>query len=170
MAFMITLSLLLIAGAVVGVVARRRTHRRHPSSGLSDLDAEVEANQWLVRLGGGLVPPDVRVWAGADEEAARALIRAAECHRAARDRLATARTAEEYGEATRMAREGLRQLRRARTALGLEKPPAADGPPPCGPSAGRGGGAVVLGEWPETCCPPVPVAGLMGSHRSFPPS
>ncbi|WP_063781147.1 hypothetical protein [Streptomyces maremycinicus] len=127
--FMFTLSVLLIVGAAAGVVAQRRAGRAGragrcgrsgPSgpSGLSGLDAEVEANHWLIRLGGGLVPPDARAWAGADETAGRALTSAAECHRAARDRLSTARTAGEYEEVTRVAREGLEHLRVARTALG----------------------------------------------------
>ncbi|MCX4763527.1 hypothetical protein OG562_21690 [Streptomyces sp. NBC_01275] len=114
--FMIMLSVMLIVGAVVGVVAQRRAQRgRRPS----DLDAEAEANHWLVRLGGGLVPPDVRVWVDADETAGRALTDAAECHRAARVRLAAASTAGEYAEVTRVAKEGLEHLREARTALGL---------------------------------------------------
>ncbi|MDR6979729.1 hypothetical protein J2X68_006466 [Streptomyces sp. 3330] len=140
--FVITLSVLLIAGAVAGVAARHRAGRtRRPSgrpgrpgrfggpgrtgrsgaagpSGLSDLDAEVEANHWLIRLGGGLVPPDVRAWAGAEEAAGRALTGAAECHRAARDRLSVARTVREYEEVTRVAKEGLEHLRAARAALG----------------------------------------------------
>jgi hypothetical protein len=124
---MIALSVLLIVGAVVGVLAQRRTQRRRPPS---DLDAEAEANHWLVRLGGGLVPPDVRAWAGADETAGQALTGAAECHRAARAQLATARTAAEYGEVTRVAKEGLEHLRAARSALGLglESSPAAPAP------------------------------------------
>lgn len=116
MGFMITLSVVLIAGAVAGVVAQRRAQRaRHPS----DLDAEADANHWLVRLGGGLVPPDARTWESADEESARALTSAAECHRQARARLAAARTAAEYEEVSRTAREGLEHLRRARAGLGL---------------------------------------------------
>ncbi|MFD9433938.1 hypothetical protein [Streptomyces sp. NPDC060002] len=87
----------------------------------------MEANHWLIRLGGGLVPPDARSWAGADETAGRALTSAAECHRAARDRLTGARTAGEYEEVTRMAKEGLAHLRTARTALG--QPASADGVP-----------------------------------------
>ncbi|KQX62312.1 hypothetical protein [Streptomyces sp. Root1310] len=143
--FMITLSVLLIVGAVAGVVAQRRVGRTrrpagrpgHPgrsgrparpgrsgrsgasgSSGLSDLDAEAEANHWLIRLGGGLVPLGARAWAGADEAAGRALTSAAECHHAARDRLSGARTAGEYEEVTRVAKEGLEHLRSARAALG----------------------------------------------------
>ncbi|MFD5266628.1 hypothetical protein [Streptomyces sp. NPDC058335] len=117
MGFMVVLSVLLVVGAVGGVVAQRRSRRdRHPSG----LDAEAEANQWLVRLGGGLVPPDVRAWAGAGEDTARALTSAADCHREARARLADARTAAEYAEVTRTAREGLDHLRRARAGLGRE--------------------------------------------------
>ncbi|MFI1029443.1 hypothetical protein [Streptomyces sp. NPDC020951] len=113
--FMIMLSVLLIVGAVVGVVAQRRAQRsRRPS----DLDAEAEANHWLVRLGGGLVPLDVRAWARADETAGQALTSAAQCHRAARAQLAQARTAAEYAEVTRVAKEGLDHLRTARAALG----------------------------------------------------
>ena len=127
--FMIALSVLLIVGAVVGVLAQRRTQRRRPPS---DLDAEAEANHWLVRLGGGLVPPDARAWAGADETAGQALTSAAECHRVARAQLAAARSAAEYGEVTRVAKEGLEHLRAARSALGLglglESPPAAPAP------------------------------------------
>ncbi|MFJ4617700.1 hypothetical protein [Streptomyces sp. NPDC088812] len=130
MGLMIVIAVLLIAGAVAGVVAlRRAAPRLRPSSHLSDLDAEAEANQWLVRLGGGLVPTDVRAWAEADEAAGRALSRAAECHRTARARLAAARTAQEYGEVTRLAGEGLDHLRTARTALGLDRPPADDRAP-----------------------------------------
>ncbi|MBK3628639.1 hypothetical protein ACWC9X_04285 [Streptomyces asoensis] len=121
--FMITLSVLLIAAAVAGVVAQRRAARVRRPPVRAGLDAEAEANHWLIRLG-GLLPPNARAWAGADESAGRALTRAAECHRAARARLATARTAAEYEEATRMAREGLDQLRSARTALGTEPVPA----------------------------------------------
>ncbi|MCX5525341.1 hypothetical protein OG342_21215 [Streptomyces bobili] len=107
-----------VAGGVAcGVVAGRRSRRDRSPSGL---DAEAEANQWLVRLAGGLGPPDVRAWAGAGEDTARALTSAAECHRAARARLATARTAAEYAEVTRTAREGLDHLGRARAGLGRE--------------------------------------------------
>ncbi|TQJ54363.1 hypothetical protein OHU34_20945 [Streptomyces sp. NBC_00080] len=129
--FMITLSVLLIVGVVAGVVAQRRTARtRRPAGrpGLSDLDAEAEANHWLIRLGGGLVPPGARAWAGADEAAGRALTSAAECHRAARDRLSGARTAGDYEEVTRVAKEGLEHLRSARAALGQPASGAVDGP------------------------------------------
>ncbi|GAB7103113.1 hypothetical protein JCM4814A_14270 [Streptomyces phaeofaciens JCM 4814] len=122
MAFTLVLSALLITGAVTAVVAQRRSRRPRPPSGL---DAEAEANHWLVRLGGGLVPPDARTWVGADEEAGRALTRAAECHREARARLAAARTAADYAEVTRVAREGLAHLRTARAALGLDPASAA---------------------------------------------
>ncbi|MEH0545586.1 hypothetical protein QA802_21685 [Streptomyces sp. B21-105] len=121
--FAITLSVLLIVGAVLCVVAQRRDWRRRPSSGL---DAEAEANHWLVRLAGGLVPPDVRAWAGADVAAERSMTQAAECHRAARTRLATARTAVEYEEATRLAKAGLEHLAAARAGLG--RGPAAPTP------------------------------------------
>ncbi|MEU9435405.1 hypothetical protein [Streptomyces sp. NPDC048252] len=161
--FMIALSVLLIVGAVAGVVAQRRAGRtRRPAgrpgrpvrsgrpgrsgasgpSGLSDLDAEAEANHWLIRLGGGLVPPGARAWAGADEAAGRALTGAAECHRAARDRLSGARTAGEYEEVTRVAKEGLEHLRSARAALGQPASAAVDGPAlPCAarvPALGAG--------------------------------
>ncbi|MEH0556749.1 MULTISPECIES: hypothetical protein [unclassified Streptomyces] len=112
--FAIMLSVLLIVGAVVCVLAQRRDRRRTPSG----LDAEAEANHWLVRLAGGLVPPDVRAWSGADVAAERSLTHAAECHRAARTRLTTARTAAEYEEATRLAKAGLEHLAAARAGLG----------------------------------------------------
>ena len=122
MGFTITLSLLLITGAAAAaVVAQRRRSRTRPPSGL---DAEAEANHWLVRLGGGLVPPDVRAWEGADATVDRALTAAAECHRQARTRLSTARTPAEYQEVTRLAKEGLTHLRTARAGLGLDAPPA----------------------------------------------
>ncbi|MCF4139373.1 hypothetical protein L1856_25335 [Streptomyces sp. Tue 6430] len=110
-----------VAAAVAWTVARRRSRRPRPPSGL---DAEAEANQWLVRLGAGLGPPDPRVWSGAGEDTARALTGAAECHRVARARLAEARTAAEYAEVTRTARQGLGQLRRARTGLEGKTAPA----------------------------------------------
>ncbi|MFJ4690984.1 hypothetical protein [Streptomyces sp. NPDC088766] len=119
MGFMVVLSVSLLVGAVaaVGAVARRRSRLPRPPSGL---DAEAEANQWLVRLGAGLVPPDARAWAGAGEDTARALTSAAECHRVARERLADASTAAEYAEVTRTARQGLDHLQRARAGLGGE--------------------------------------------------
>ncbi|MER5714256.1 hypothetical protein [Streptomyces sp. NPDC002132] len=116
MGFTITLSVLLIAGAVAGIVVRRRGRRVRRPSGL---DAEAEANHWLVRLGGGMTPSDPRTWEGADEGVAPALTSAAECHRRARALLASARTAAEYEEVTQTAREGLEHLRRARAGLGL---------------------------------------------------
>ncbi|MFJ8111215.1 hypothetical protein [Streptomyces sp. NPDC096132] len=121
MAFAITLSILLITGAVVGVIAQRRAQRtRSPS----DLDAEAEANHALVRLTGGLVPPNARAWSTANAETGRALTRAAECQREARTRLSEARTAADYAEVTRLAREGLDHLRVARAGLGTDSPPA----------------------------------------------
>ncbi|MFE6825112.1 hypothetical protein [Streptomyces sp. NPDC057690] len=110
-------------------------------SGLSDLDAEAEANHWLIRLGGGLVPPGARAWAGADEAAGRALTSAAECHRAARDRLSGARTAGEYEEVTRVAKEGLEHLRSARAALGEPASAVLDGER--GPGQARGHGSAL---------------------------
>ncbi|MER5434689.1 hypothetical protein [Streptomyces sp. NPDC002588] len=119
MAFAVTLSVVLIVGAAVAVTAQHRAHRTRTPS---DLDAEADANHALVRLTGGLVPPDARTWSGADEETARALTRAAECRQEARSLLATARTAAEYGEVSRVAGEGLAHLRTARTGLGLDAP------------------------------------------------
>ncbi|MGX1271216.1 hypothetical protein [Streptomyces phaeoluteigriseus] len=124
MGFMVVLSALLVVGAVGGVLVRRRSRRGRPPSGL---DAEAEANQWLVRLGKGLVPPDLSAWAGAGEDAARALTSAADCHREARARLADARTTAEYAEVTRTAREGLDHLRRARAGLDRETASATPG-------------------------------------------
>ncbi|WP_405870950.1 hypothetical protein [Streptomyces sp. NBC_00005] len=125
MGYAIALSALLIAGAVGAVVVQRHAQRVREASGpsgprgASGLDAEAEANRWLIRLGGSLAPPGARTWAGADETAGRALTDAAECHRAARALLAEARTAAEYERATRTAQEGLRHVRTAREALGV---------------------------------------------------
>ncbi|WP_133910975.1 hypothetical protein [Streptomyces sp. NBC_00582] len=121
MVFATVLSVLLIVGAAAGVLAQRRSHRDRPPS---DLDAEAEANHALVHLTSGLVPPDARAWSTARKEAGEALTRAAECQREARTRLTTARTATEYAEVTRLAREGLNHLRAARTDLGLHPTPA----------------------------------------------
>ncbi|MEU0118659.1 hypothetical protein ABZ137_34515 [Streptomyces bobili] len=130
MGLMVVWSVLSVCGAVggvaVGMVARCRARRGRSPSGL---DAEAEANQWIVRLAGGLVPPDVRAWEGADESAARALTSAVECHRTARARLAAARSAGEYEEVTQVAREGIRHLYAARTALGLDSDQTAPASP-----------------------------------------
>lgn len=114
----IVLALLLIAGAAFAVVLLRRSHGARGGSDLSDLDAEVEASGWVLRLGASLSVPEARIWAGADETATRALTAAAECHRAAGTQLSAAHTAEEYARATRLAREGLAHIATARAALG----------------------------------------------------
>jgi hypothetical protein len=119
MGYAIALAALLIAGAVGAVVALRRS--RSPR-GTAGLDAEAEANRWLIRLGGSLMPPGAGAWASNGQAAGQALTDAAECHRAARALLAEARTAAEYGRVTRTAREGLRHIHAAREALG----PTAD--------------------------------------------
>src|SRR4051794_23850543 len=117
MGFALLLALLLIAGALF---ARRRRDRVH---GMSGLDAEADANRWLVRLGGSLSALDVRAragveaGAGADRNATRFLSDAATCLRTARDELATARTPTQYAQVTRTAVEGLHHVRVARTAL-----------------------------------------------------
>lgn len=123
MGFAVLLALLLIAGAVV---ARRRCGRtRGPSdlSRLSDLDAEADANRWVVRLGAGVSALDVRTRTGAraDGMAAQALSDASERLRTARAELATARTAAEYALVRRTAAEGLDHVRRARTSLGPDQ-------------------------------------------------
>ncbi|MFL1901890.1 hypothetical protein ACJWDR_22705 [Streptomyces tauricus] len=127
MGFAVLLALLLIVGAVV---ARRRWGRARDLSDvseLSDLDAEADANRWVVRLGGSLSALDVRsraeasTSAGADVIAAQALTAAAERLRTARDELATARTAAQYALVTRTAVEGLAHVRTARTSLGLDQ-------------------------------------------------
>ncbi|MGW0573709.1 hypothetical protein [Streptomyces tauricus] len=129
MGFAVLLALLLIAGAVV---ARRRWGRARDLSDvseLSDLDAEADANRWVVRLGGSLSALDVRTRAGVDVGAsagvdviaAQALTVAAERLRTARDELATARTAAQYALVTRTAVEGLAHVRTARTTLGLDQ-------------------------------------------------
>ncbi|MDC2946154.1 MULTISPECIES: hypothetical protein [Streptomyces] len=120
----VLLAPLLVLGAVVAVIAQwRRGDRREATS---DLDAEADANRWVVRLGGGLAGIDVRAQAAADDEAARALSDAAERLRTARARLASARTPDQYAVVVRTAAEGLHHVGEARRALGLD-PPAADG-------------------------------------------
>ncbi|WP_043675770.1 hypothetical protein [Streptomyces xylophagus] len=114
----IVLALLLIVGAAFAVVLLRRAHGARGGSDLSDLDAEVEASGWVLRLGASLSVPEARIWAGADEIATRALTAAAECHRAAGAQLTAAHTANEYAQATRFAQEGLAHIATARAALG----------------------------------------------------
>ena len=116
MGYAIALCALLIAGTVGAVVALRRTQA---APGPTELDAEAEANRWLIRLGGSLMPPGAGNWAGNGKTAGRALTDAAECHRAARSLLAEARTAAEYERVTWTAQEGLRHVDAAREALGL---------------------------------------------------
>ncbi|MCL6734699.1 hypothetical protein [Streptomyces neyagawaensis] len=123
MEFAVLLALLLVLGAVVAVIAQRRHDDGRGAT--SDLDAEADANRWVVRLGGGLAGIDVRAQAGADEDAARALADAAERLRTARARLASARTPDQYAAVVRTATEGLRHVGEARRALGLD--PAAEG-------------------------------------------
>jgi len=127
MGFAVLLALLLIVGAVA---ARRRWGRAH---GMSDLDAEADANRWVVRLGSSLSSLDVRARAGADSEATQALADASERLRTARDALTTARTAAEYALVTRTAAEGLQHIRTARASLGLD------------PESDRAGGPVFAG-------------------------
>ncbi|MFF4505513.1 hypothetical protein [Streptomyces sp. NPDC001401] len=127
MGYAIALSVLLIAGTVGAVVALRRT-RVVP--GATELDAEAEANRWLIRLGGSLMPPGASSWASNGKTAGQALTDAAECHRAARSLLAEARTTAEYERVTRTAQEGLRHVQAAREALGLAADPASVAPEP----------------------------------------
>jgi len=116
MGYAIALSALLVAGTVGAVLALRRTQA---APGPTELDAEAEANRWLIRLGGSLMPPGASSWASNGKTAGRALTDAAECHRAARALLAEARTAEEYERVTLTAQQGLRHVEAAREALGL---------------------------------------------------
>ncbi|MFI8233503.1 hypothetical protein ACIGDI_32225 [Streptomyces sp. NPDC085900] len=113
----IAFSALLITAAVVAVTLLRRGRTGRDGS---RLDAEAEANRWLIRLGGSLMPPGTAGWVTAGETAGRALTEAAECHRTARTQLTEARTTAQYEQATRTAQEGLRHVRTAREALGLE--------------------------------------------------
>ena len=126
------LSLLLIAGAVGAVVARRRAR----PDALSDLDEEAEANRWVVRLGGSLSALDVRTLARADRTAVQALTDATERLGTARAQLAIAHSGVEYAQVKRTAAEGLQHVREARTALGLD----SDQPAP-----GRGDAGVTIG-------------------------
>ena len=134
MGIVVPLTLLLTVGAVVSVVlVRRRAGAPTVASGLAGLDAEVEANRWVVRLGGslsGLRP-------GADDAAAQALAEAAGRHRAARGLLADARTPAEYALARQTAAEGLQYVSAARSALGLESGPPGAGEPTGGSGSPR---------------------------------
>ncbi|UXX94426.1 hypothetical protein N7U49_24430 [Streptomyces sp. AD2-2] len=121
----VVLALLLIAGATFAVAAQRRSHRARNRSDVSDLDAEVEASGWVLRLGASLSVPEARIWSGAGEPATQALTVAAECHRTATTRLAEAHTAAEYAEATRVAKKGLAHVATARAAL-EDRPALAD--------------------------------------------
>ncbi|MFE7766673.1 hypothetical protein [Streptomyces sp. NPDC057438] len=122
----VLVAVLLIVGAVVALVARRRSvEDPGPSSGL---DAEADANRWVVRLGGSLAGIDVRAQATAGGAAAESLTDAAERLRTARAELARARTPDEYARVSRTAVEGLRHVRAARAALGMDSGPGgADG-------------------------------------------
>jgi hypothetical protein len=111
------LLLSLIAGAVVVRRLRGRTR------GMSGLDAEADANRWVVRLGGSLSTADVRAGTGADRSAERSLTDATACLHTARGELATARTPAQYTQVTRTAVAGLHHVRTARAALGLAPDP-----------------------------------------------
>ncbi len=114
----VLVAVLLIVGAVVATVARRRpVEDPRPSS---DLDAEAEANRWVVRLGGSLAGIDVRAQARAGGSAAESLTEATERLRTARAQLTGARTPDEYARVTRTAVEGLRHVGEARVALGMD--------------------------------------------------
>lgn len=133
----VLVAVLLIVGAVVAIVARRRSVDEPGPS--SDLDAEADANRWVVRLGGSLAGIDVRAQAGAGGSAAESLTDATERLRTARAQLTRARTPDEYAQVTRTAVEGLHHVRAARTALGMDPGPGA-GPGP-GPAPAPGAGA-----------------------------
>jgi len=147
------LSLLLIAGAVGAVVARRRAQ---PSDVLSDLDEEAEANRWVVRLGGSLSALDVRTLARADENAVQSLTEATERLRTARVQLATAHSGVEYAQVKRIATEGLQHVRTARTALGLDSADSPGGDEEQPP--GRGRRAVPEDTRAPGSCLPVPAS------------
>ncbi|CBG71560.1 MULTISPECIES: hypothetical protein [Streptomyces] len=120
----VMVAVLLVVGAVVAIVARRRSvGDPGPASGL---DAEADANRRVVRLGGSLAGIDVRAQAGAGGAAAESLTDATERLRTARAQLARARTPDDYARVSRTAVEGLDHVRAARAALGMEtgRPPA----------------------------------------------
>lgn len=144
----VLVAVLLIVGAVVAVVARRRSVDE--SAPTSDLDAEADANRWVVRLGGSLDGIDVRAQAGAGGSAARSLTDATECLRTARAQLAKARTPHQYAQVTRTAVEGLHHVQAARTALGTDAGPGA------GPTGGGGSGSGATGQVEVPPPPPAP--------------
>lgn len=139
----VLVAVLLIVGAVVAVVARRRSVDEPGPS--SDLDAEADANRWVVRLGGSLAGIDVRAQAGAGGSAAESLTDATERLRTARAQLTRARTPEEYARVTRTAVEGLHHVQAARTALGMETGPGAGPTRGAGADAGPGAGGQAEG-------------------------
>lgn len=148
----VLVAVLLVVGAVVAIVAQRRSVDGPGPS--SDLDAEADANRWVVRLGGSLAGIDVRAQAGAGGSAAESLTDATERLRAARAQLTRARTPDEYAQVTRTAVEGLRHVGAARTALGMDTGPCA------GPAEGAGPGANGQAE--------VPTASLVRTASSRP--
>lgn len=139
----VLVAVLLIVGAVVAIVARRRSVDEPGPA--SDLDAEADANRWVVRLGGSLAGIDVRAQAGAGGSAAHALTDATECLRTARAQLTKARTPDQYAQVTRTAVEGLHRVHAARTALGMD----------AGPRGGAGSG--VAGQVEGSASASVPV-------------
>lgn len=140
----VLVAVLLVVGAVVAIVAQRRSVDGPGPS--SDLDAEADANRWVVRLGGSLAGIDVRAQAGAGGIAAESLTDATDRLRAARAQLTRARTPDEYAQVTRTAVEGLRHVGAARTALGMDTGPGAG---PCaGPAEGAGPGVNGQAEVP----------------------
>ncbi len=138
----VLVAVLLIVGAVVAIVAQRRSVREPGPA--SDLDAEADANRWVVRLGAGLAGIDVRAQAGAGGSAAQSLTDATEHLRTARAQLTAARTPDQYAQVTRTAVEGLHHVQAARTGLGMD--------------AGVGAGAGAAGQVPMPMPMPMPVS------------
>ncbi|KPI09487.1 hypothetical protein OK074_3293 [Actinobacteria bacterium OK074] len=148
MGFAVLIAVLLIVGAVAGIVVQRRsvgpyagpvpeseekpeekTEAAAPETSVApDGDAEAQARLWSQRLGGSLATLygalDSALGAKLDRTAAQALADAAERRDVAVALLPTAATAAQYAEVTRTAVEGLHYVRAARTALGLDPPPA----------------------------------------------
>lgn len=150
----VLVAVLLIVGAVVAIVARRRSVDEPGPS--SDLDAEADANRWVVRLGGSLAGIDVRAQAGAGGSAAESLTDATERLRTARAQLTRARTPDEYAQVTRTAVEGLHHVRAARTALGMD--PGTGAGPAKDPGPGPGAGAGTDGQAEVCAASPVRTA------------
>lgn len=153
MGLAVLLALSLIVGAVVAVVAQRRSRRapgttgnpgpeqvtglegaRNPEEpaapaeapapvGATGIAARADAERWVERLGAALASLESTRKSLSDTPFVLALANADGRYRLARERLAAAGTAAAYATAARTAVEGLHYVRGARTVLALDPGP-----------------------------------------------